>query len=158
MIVRARFIAFLILALLLLFTTGCATVAPDGLFPREHGSRVAEKTWLTLHAVDTMQTVQIARRPECYRESNPFASAVYGSDTPSESRVLVTNVALAFVHSAVSRWFDDNVAASQLADDGNVGGWYVGRIAWHTVSLLGTGGAVIGNFSIGLTPTSARCP
>lgn len=156
--VRFRFILALVLALVLLALTGCATVPPSGVFPREQGSRAAESTWLALHAVDTLQTVQIAKHPECFRESNPIAAGVYGTDHPSAGRVAVTNVALAFVHSVVSRWLDDNVAESEATHDGNVGGWYVGRIVWHGLSIGGTGGAVAGNFSLGLTPTSARCP
>lgn len=154
--VRFRFIAALIVVLLLLFLCGCTTT--PGVFPREHGSRVAEKVWLTLDAVDTMQTVQIARNPTCFREANPVAATMYGSEHPSARTVAVTNVVLALVHSSVSRWFDDGVARAQARHDDSVGPWYVGRIAWHTVSILGTGAAVAGNFSKGIGPTSARCP
>jgi hypothetical protein len=151
--VRLRFILAFILALVLLALCGCTAM-----FPREQGSRTAESAWLALHAVDTAQTIQIARHPECFHEANPLASAVYGTDHPSASRVAVTNVALALVHSSVSAWLDDRVASARASDSDMVGPWYVGRIAWHTVSLLGTGSAVVGNFSIGLKPTSARCP
>lgn len=161
MTVRFRYVAALIVVLLLFMCSGCTVlepVAPVGMFPREHGSRVAEGTWQALHMVDTMQTVQIARHPQCYREANPLAAKVYGTEHPSPQRVMITNLALGLVHSRVSRWLDDGVARAQARDDGLVGPWAVGRIAWHTVSILGTSAAVANNFSQGLTPTSARCP
>lgn len=153
---RFRYVAALAVVLLLFICTGCTTT--PGMFPREHGSRVAEKVWLTLDAVDTMQTIQIARNPSCFREANPLAARLYGSDQPKPRTVMVTNVVLALVHSSVSRWFDDGVARAQARDDDSVGPWAVGRIAWHTVSILGTGAAVASNFSQGIGPTSARCP
>jgi len=158
-IVRPRFVFALIIALVLLFLcSGCAAIAPVGMFPREQSTRVAEGSWLVLHSIDTAQTVQIARNPTCHREADPLAARIYGSEHPNESRVLLTNVLLAAVHSSVSRWLDDRVDAARLRDDDSVGPWYVGRIAWHTVSLLGTGASVINNYGRGLTPTSAGCP
>lgn len=159
MMVRFRFVLALGLVILLaLFVGGCATVEPGRMFPREHGSRVAEKTWLALDTIDTMQTVQIARNPSCFREANPVAASLYGSDHPSGGRVVLTNALLGLVHSKVSRWFDDRVAIARVRDDDSVGPWYVGRIAWHAVSLVGTSAAVANNFSQGINPTSARCP
>lgn len=143
--------------LVLIALSGCTTAKPPDVFPWEHGSRVAEGTWIALHTIDTLQTVQIAKHPQCYREANPIAAAIYGTDHPSASRVAITNVALMFVHSGVSRWFDDGVERARARGDDSVGPWYVGRIAWHAVSILGTGSAVANNFNIGLGPTSARC-
>jgi len=154
--VRYRYIAALVVAIGLLFLCGCTTT--PGAFPRDYGSRVAEKVWLTLDAVDTMQTVQIARNPSCFREADPFAARLYGSEHPDASRVVLTNVVLALVHSSVSRWFDDGYARAEAREDGNPGPWAVGRIAWHAVSIVGTGAAVANNFSRGIGPTSARCP
>jgi hypothetical protein len=152
---RFRFVIALVLALLFLLCAGCTTT--PGVFPREHGSRVAEKVWLTLDAVDTMQTVQIARNPSCFREANPIASTLYGSDHPSTRTVAVTNIVLALVHSSVSRWFDEGYARAEMRQDDSAGPWAVGRIAWHTVSILGTGAAVANNFSRGIGPTGATC-
>lgn len=158
-IVRFRFVVLLALALILFFAlSGCATVEPGRMFPREHGSRVAEKTWLALDAIDTMQTVQIARNPSCFREANPLAASLYGDDHPQAGRVVSTNVVLALVHSKVSRWFDDHVALAASRGDDSVGPWYVGRIAWHAVSIVGTGAAVASNFNQHIGATSARCP
>lgn len=153
MTVRYRYIGALVLALVLLACSGCANT-----FPRDHGSRVAEKTWLVLHAVDTAQTVQIARHPQCFREANPAAAFVYGSDQPKAQRVLLTNLALGLVHTRVSRWFDDGYERARLRENGTPGPWAVGRIMWHTVSIVGTGAAVANNFSQGIGVTSARCP
>lgn len=153
MSVRYRYIVALVLALVLLMTcTGCATM------PTDPGSRKAEAAWQLLDAIDTAQTVQIARNPTCFREANPAAAFLYGSDQPKPQRVLVTNLALMLVHSSVSRWFDDGYARAVASEDGSPGPWAVGRIAWHAVSILGTGAAVSNNFSRGIGPTSARCP
>lgn len=148
--VRYRFLFAWWLALVLFAAClpGCA------MFPREQTTRRAEVAWITLDAIDTLQTMQIAKHPECFHEHNPIASALYGSDHPTVSRVAVTNVALALLHPVVSRWLDDGY---ENASDDTVGLWAFGRIGWHGLSLLGSGRAVLGNFSIGLTPTSANC-
>lgn len=158
MTVRPRFLIALLIAIsLMLVVSGCATVDPGRMFPSEHSSRIAEGAWLALDAIDTAQTVQIARNPTCYREANPVAASLYGDDHPEAGRVALTNVVLALVHSRVSRWLDDHVAYATSHEE-NAGPWYVGRIAWHVVSIAGTGAAVANNFNRGLTPTSARCP
>jgi hypothetical protein len=157
----AQLLGLLVVVLLFALCSGCTVfepIAPVGMFPREQSTRTAETVWQGLHAIDTAQTVQIARHPQCYREANPLAAKVYGTEHPSPSRVMLTNVALGLVHARVSRWFDDGVERAQLRADDSVGPWAVGRIAWHAVSILGTSGAVANNFSQGLTPTSARCP
>lgn len=154
----ARLVVGAVLALILLLQlTGCATMEPGNMFPREQSSRVAETVWLGLHTVDTMQTMQIARNPECYWEDNKLAAGIYGTKHPDENRVMITNVLLGLVHSRVSRWLDDGVARSKFADDGNVGGWYVGRIAWHTLSIGLTTAAVSNNFRRGIGPTGTDC-
>jgi len=148
---RPRRLVWAYAASVLLFVCclpGCAE------FPREQGTRRLETTWLALDAVDTAQTMQIAKHPECYSERDPLARAMYGTDHPTPQRVLVTNVLLGLLHPVVSRWLDDGY---ENADDDTVALWAIGRGGWHAFSLLGTGTAVLGNFSIGLTPTSANC-
>lgn len=149
--VRWRFIIALVIVSLLAFLTGCAA------YPIDKGSRRAEAAWELLDTVDTMQTVQIARHPACFREANPAAAFLYGGSQPPPQRVLLTNMALMLVHSSVSRWFDDRYTHAEARDDGSAGPWAFGRIVWHTVSIVGTGAAVANNFSRGIGPTSARC-
>lgn len=139
----------------------CLTACSD--FPRplaplhdDYNSDTAELSWLALDAIDTSQTIQIARHPKCYREADPMAARMYGSDHPNVGTVVALNLALAFGHSVVTSWLDDKVATHEMANDGSVGPWYVGRIIWHVVGIVGTGAAVAGNFGIGLTPMGAR--
>lgn len=154
----ARLVVGAVLALLLLLQlTGCASMEPGRMFPREQSSRVAESVWLGLHTVDTMQTVQIARNPQCFWEDNKVAAAIYGTKHPDDDRVMLTNVLLGFVHSRVSRWFDDGVDRSFSAEDGNEGLWYVGRIAWHAVSIGASAAAVSNNYRRGIGPTGTGC-
>jgi hypothetical protein len=144
-------VAILVVLAISILTSGCAA------FPTATSSRVAETVWQTLDAIDTAQTAQFVRKPTCYSESDPFARTMYGGPNPSSSRVVAINVLLMPVHSYVSRWFDDHVNRSEQDDDGNVGAWYTGRIAWHAVSILATGASVANNFSRGATPFGARC-
>lgn len=139
----------------------CLSACAD--FPRplaplhdSYNSDTAELSWLALDAIDTAQTVQIARHPKCYREADSMAARMYGSDHPDVGKVVAINLALAFTHTVVTSWLDDKVAEHDMLNDGSVGPWYVGRIVWHVFSIVGSGAAVAGNFGIGLTPTSAR--
>jgi hypothetical protein len=115
-------------------------------------TRKAEYTWLAMHAIDTAQTVTIARSPTCLREANPLASAIYGSDTPSPQRVLATNIALGFVHAKVGAWLDERTERSFLEDGDGRGGWYLARGAYYVVSFLGTGIAIGNNAGRGVGP------
>lgn len=151
-------IAVLLTLLVILLLSGCAAIMPVGSLPeRTYATKAAhraELAWLTLHAVDTAQTVTIARSPDCLREANPLASAVYGSDHPSPQRVLLTNVALGWAHYELGGWLDRNTERAFVEDSGARGGWYVARGAYYAVSFLGTGLAVSNNASQGIRPFS----
>lgn len=138
-----------LIGLAVLSCSGCALVAPY-----ENGTvRTMEYTWLGMHAVDTYQTVQIARNPHCMREANPLAEAVYGTDHPSPSRVIATNVGLGYLHYRIGGWIDARTErAAADPDDTSYGGWYLFRAAWHGVALIGTGYAVLHN------ATTDYCP
>lgn len=140
-----------LLCLGLCLLTGCA-VLPQFMQPN-----AAESTWLGLDAVDTLQTVQVAKHPDCYREGDGIAAGLYGSNHPNAGTVVGVNFALAMAHLAVASWLDrevDRHLAADAAEPGldSVGPWYVGRIIFHTVSLLGSGYAVGNNFSNGVRP------
>lgn len=134
-----------------LMLTACA-VGPDR-------TRGAELTWLALHAVDTAQTVTIAKSPDCLYEKNPLAVAVYGTKHPSVARVLVTNTVMAGVHYTVSGWWDRHVAAADAdIENDNAALWHMGRFAWYAASFVGSGSAVVNNVRVGIKPLStARC-
>lgn len=146
-------IGLLLVILLVLLMSGCASTLPRSTYETK-GAHRAELAWQALAAYDTAQTVTIARSPDCLREGNPLASAVYGSDTPSPQRVLVTNLALAWAHYEVGGWLDRRTQAAIAADSPNRGAWYVGRGAFYVVSFLGSGLAVGNNASLGIRPFS----
>lgn len=123
--------------------------------PTDETSSRAEGAWLVLDAVDTAQTIQLAKHPTCYRETDRAAVWLYGDEHPSPARVALTNVVLALGHTMVTAWLDDEVDAHRNTN--NYGPWVVTRVVWHAVSLGASGAAVINNFGKGLTPTSARC-
>jgi hypothetical protein len=139
-------------ALILLTVTlaGCAAL-PIPFQPQneQYNSNMAEGAWLVLDGVDTLQTMHLKRErnPTTYvtydREADPIAVRFYGSEYPSKNRVLLTNLALATVHTMVTSWLDDKVA--QHATDDDAGPWYVTRVAWHTVSIAYSFASVMNN-------------
>lgn len=128
-----------------LVISGCAAL-PMPLQPAQQTvSNYAEGGFLVLDGIDTMQTIQIAKHHNCLREGDPVAAWFYGSKYPSEGRVIVTNLGIAVVHTVVTSWLDDHA--------GDNGFWRDTRIAWGVVSLAYSGGAVVNNYSKGISPT-----
>lgn len=138
------------LLVLVLLLGGCAAL-PMPLQPvnQQYNSNMAEGGFLVLETVDTLQTMHIRKGTSCDHEADPIAAFIYGSKYPKPGRVLVTNLALMTVHTMVTSWLDDEVATHDQANDGSVGPWYVGRVAWHAVSLVAAGSSVISNHSRG---------
>lgn len=139
------FVAFVILSL-----QGCAD-----LMPIDEGSRAAEVTWLSMDAIDTAQTYQFAKRPQCFHEADSIAAHIYGSDRPPPNRILLINGVLALAHPLVSRWFDEHADAAYDADDDSVGLWFVGRGLWHMISIGATGLSIANNYGRGISPFHA---
>ena len=146
------------LALLTLVCTlqGCAMLPiPFQPANEQYNSNMAEGAWLVLDGIDTAQTMHIKRDRNptvftpCNREGDPVAVKIYGGQFPSASRVLLTNIALATVHTMVTSWLDDEVAKHDQANDGSVGPWYVGRVVWHVASIGYSLHAVINNHNQG---------
>lgn len=122
--------------------SGCALVTPY----TNDTTRNVEYTWLAMDAVDTAQTVRIARNPSCLREANPLAASVYGGDHPTPGRVIATNAVLAYAHYEIGAWIDKRTEAAAIdPDDTSYNGWYLFRSAWHGFALIGTGYAVLHN-------------
>lgn len=139
----------LMFTVILFSVAGCAAL-PMPLQPQaDNNSNYAEGGFLVLAAVDTAQTMHIRQGTSCDHEADPIAAALYGSKYPKPGRVLLTNLALITVHTMVASWLDDKVDQHMKLDDGSVGPWYVGRIAFHTVSLVVEASAVINNHSRG---------
>jgi len=117
--------------------------------------RNTERVWLGMHAIDTAQTVTIARSPMCLREANPAAAWLYGSDHPDAGRVIATNVILGYAHYRIGGWIDKRTEqAGSDPDDDSYSGWYLFRAAWHGFALLGTGYAVLHNAQARVGPFS----
>ena len=147
--VRPVFAYMLALSLVLFTAVGCAAL-PMPLQPQaDTNSNYAEGAFIVLAAVDTAQTMHIRQGTSCDHEADPIAAALYGSKYPKPGRVLLTNLALITVHTMVASWLDEKVDQHMKADDGSVGPWYVGRVAFHTVSLALEASAVINNRSRG---------
>ena len=142
----------LILVGVILILTGCAAL-PMPLQPanQQYNSNMAEGGFIVLAAVDTAQSMHIRKGTSCDHEADPIAAALYGSKYPKPGRVLITNLALITVHTMVTSWLDDKVAEHDQRNDGSVGAWYVGRVAWHGASLFLESAAVINNRSRGCT-------
>jgi uncharacterized protein YceK len=140
----------LLVLVILLLLSGCATY-------ETRGAHTAELVWQGMNAVDTAQTVTIARSPTCWHEADRLAAGVYGSQNPAPSRVLATNALLAWGHYELGAWLDRRTEAEGREDSGI--GWYVARGAFYTFSFLGTGLAVTNNSTRGIgLATSKVCP
>lgn len=141
--------------------SGCAAL-PLGMQPSNELSSDAEGAFLVLDTIDTLQTVDIAKHPQCWREADPVAAKIYGSDHPSAGKVIGINVALMLAHTMVASWLDDEVDKHLALDQAtpgtdSVGPWYVGRIVFHTVSIVASGAAVINNKRLGISPFGGGC-
>ena len=116
--------------------SGCASMGP------------AEITWQSLHAIDTHQTLEIARNPDCFREADPLTRALVGSH-PSEAEAAAVMVAYSLGHYAVSRWLDVRADAAPYGSR-----WKDARALWHVVGIVTKGAVVLHNNSIGLGPVN----
>jgi hypothetical protein len=68
-------------------------------------------------------------------------------------------VAYSLGHAAISRWLDTNTEEAFANEERARGGWYIGRLAWYTVTLVGKYYTVAHNNSIGLGPFNREsCP
>jgi hypothetical protein len=143
--------ALALVCLLALCSAGCSLITPY----ENNAARDSEYTWLGMDALDTAQTITIARSPSCLRESDHVASWLYGSDTPTPARVIGTNVALAYAHYEIGAWIDRHTEAAAIdPDDENYPTWYLFRSAWEGFALIGTGFAVLHNAQARVGPFS----
>lgn len=123
--------------------TGCASLnlVTDKLAPTEPGSIAAETVWDALDTIDTIQTARFKQRGLIERD--PFAVALYGTRQPSAGEVYAINGVLMLGHSLVSSWLDRECA--KHSDDASTGLWFVGRIAWHAISIGASTASVANN-------------
>jgi hypothetical protein len=147
-------IKLLTITLAITTLSGCAAL-PMPLQPvhSDYNSNAVEITWLAVDAVDTAQTMHIKAGTSCAYEADHAARIIYGARDPAPARVLVTNIALATVHTMVTSWLDDKVAVEdhqrEKDDDYGIGPWMAARFVWHAASLIASGSSVVNNIEHG---------
>ena len=100
---------------------GCTTLPP------------AEQAWQALHAIDTVQTLHIARDPARFHED--IAAWAIGRH-PSAGSVLAYMAGTAVIHAQCARWLDDRHP--------------LGFKAFEVISIGLTGRNVLVNVKVGL--------
>lgn len=123
------------------------------------GARTTQLALTGLMAVDTAQTVTIARSP-CLFEANPLAAAVFGSKRPSPETVLLTNAVYIAGHWALGSYLDRKAnqpvdfSIEAPADIARKAKWRRLQRVYQWVTALGHGAAVAGNQAKGIRPFS----
>jgi hypothetical protein len=105
------------------------------------------QAWLALHAVDTIQTFDAAREPNCYEEGDSLTRSLIGRH-PSDAEVAAWSVGMAGLHLGVTELLLRN-DHPKLAR------------AWQYVRIGITVDAVARNHSIGIrigAPNKHRYP
>ena len=117
--------------ILALLMAGCSSVPP------------AELAWQSIHTIDVLQTVQIARS-DCYREDNPITAGLIGKD-PSVSEVLAWGAAWGGLHFGVTRMLEA-WEAPQWA-----------QVGWQALTIGNTAYFVKQNHDQGIEPWGTDC-
>ena len=123
---RANPILFMIILLSVL--TGCAAL------PRS--VQIEETAFLTLHAVDGLQTANIPNTPHAFEAESAWA---IGRE-PSARSTAAYFAAIAVLHFAVTRYLCTHHAKPWI-----IQAWELGSIAWGVQD-------VAHNYSIGISP------
>jgi hypothetical protein len=111
--------------------SGCAAF---GSLPSE--TRGEEIAWQSLHGIDAVQTLAIARDPDCFQEES--LDPLIGKH-PSEGIVVLWAAAASVLHFLVTDW---------LADHDNPA---LVRV-WEGITIATTGYVVVRNIQIGVRP------
>lgn len=114
-----------------------------------------EKTFHVMNAVDYGQTVNIARRPDCFREVGFPTKQMWGSH-PSETEVALSSAAFSLAYHYGRKWFDRKVESHPQGSQKR-GLWGVGRATFFGAVLIGKGATIANNADIGLTPFGSGC-
>lgn len=141
----------------LLTLSGCAALGPEvpmsTVDSHEQNMAIAETAWQSLNIIDTLQTVQIAKNPNCYRESDIVTRHLIG-EHPSQGKAIGIGIVYGVAHFAITKWLDYNDTLDEHGEYSS--GWHVANISWQALTLLDKGVAVGNNFTIGLTPFNSR--
>lgn len=99
----------------------------------------SEWAWQVLHAVDTAQSIHIARAPECFYENAPLTRTIVGKH-PSEAEVAAIMVGYSLLHT----YLTDRLEGRWLR-------------TYQVVSFINSARNVANNHRIGLRPFGSGC-
>lgn len=122
-------------ALLGLAQGGCALVQADWV---SEDARKVQMIQTGLMVLDSAQTVQFSRSPECTREKNPLA--FFGDEHPSVEKVVGHGLVYMGTHWFLGKWVDSKWS----------GKWQQ-KLYW-SLTMGGHGLAVGNNFKEGISP------
>ena len=112
----------------LLLAAGCASFGD--LSPE---TRAEEIAWQSLHAVDALQTLSIARDPECFQETTDPLLPRH----PSQGAVVLWAAAASVLHFAVTDYLAKHTSATVVR-------------LWQGVTIGTTSYWVVHNYAIGI--------
>lgn len=148
----SRYALGLAIIVALALCTGCTFTTPQ--------ARNAQLALTGLMALDTAQTVTIARSP-CLFEANPVAAAVFGSKRPSAQTVLATNAIYIAGHWALGSYLDRkanqpvDLSIDAQADMARRDRWRSLQRIYQIATSLGHGYAVARNARKAIAPFSS---
>lgn len=137
-----------LVATLALSAIGCTTLRTPTQTSDSFPSAALEGVYQVANGLDNATTINLARRPDCYREVG-FPTAEALGHHPSPQSVEAYWVVESALHFTVSHWLDREVDAT----DNN--GWRAARIVWHVVTIAGATRGAVDNYRIGLRPFGA---
>jgi hypothetical protein len=102
----------------------------------------AEQVYQVANAIDWVQTINVARQPQCYREVGWPTESIIGRH-PNVTGVLVFGAVQAVLHAAVSAWLENNHWTHTLA-------------VWQTLTIGNEVVDVARNAGLGMRPFGAH--
>lgn len=127
---------------IILICTGCSNIP------------VHENAFHALNIIDTGQTINVARRPDCFREVGTLRY-VTGS-TPSQSEVYLTLAAVSLAYHYTNRWLDKKIESKESGTQAQ-GNWIITRAVFNGVAIVGKFVTVMNNADIGSEPWGGGC-
>jgi len=148
----------LIILLCLCVLSGCSLLMPIEYLDNDNKVRSsmtdAEKVWHVMNVIDTAQTINIARAPECYKESNPLTRALIG-EHPSTGNVIAIGVLYSVLYRAANQYIEDH---NIINSDGYFDtGWGYAKLGLDVLGLATKGFTIGHNHTIGLRPFGSGC-
>jgi hypothetical protein len=156
----ARVLMLLVCVASLFGMSGCVSTSVDGPRAFEFATTEARNTQVALTGLMALDTAQTASFGNCFREANPLAVAVYGTDRPSPKQVLITNTVYIAAHWAAASYLDRKAEApidlslTAEQDMARRGRWRFMRGLYQFLTAFGHGAAVINNQLEGIRPFS----